>query len=476
MYLRNYMRILFLLLLTPFVLIAQNDHFNITQLSHYNDTNIQPVDGDQIWSDVIGWKDTLKNREYMIAGSTDSLYFFDLTIPTQLVKCDVETGRSRNAINRDYEIYDHYVYCVSDKTSPLGSLQIFDLQYLPDSVHKVYDNDTFSVNTHTLFIEAKSKRLYLCGNQPKPSGNRSMAILSLQNPEEPTYLGELDKTQGCGYTHEVFVQGDTAYCSCGNDGLFIYDLRNPLQTILVGSITGIYPGNGYNHSSWLDSSNRYLMFTDENQGSPIKVYDLKQLDAPDIKTFFNSNSQALPHNAYWKGRFAYASMYEDGVYIFDMQHIASMSPNNTPPIAGFFDTYPKNPIGIYNGFHGCWGVWPFLPSGVLLASDISEGLFVLQPSIALGNIEQESTILYSSVSPNPFSAQTTITIQSSQANSAFINVYSLQGQLLLSQTEQITYGENKIILRNLDSLPDGLMLLTIQSAHSIIHKPILKIK
>jgi choice-of-anchor B domain-containing protein len=394
-----------------------------------------------------------------------------------MVKCDVEFGHSRNAINRDFETYDHYVYCVSDRTSPLGALQIFDLQYLPDSVHKVYDNDTFSVQTHTIFIEAKSKRLYLCANQPRPSGFRSMAILSLENPEHPTFLGELDKTQGCAYTHEVFVQNDTAFCSCGPDGLLIYDLTNPQQTKRISSIVAPYPGNGYNHSSWLDSTNQYLMFTDENQGSPIKVYDISKLGSPDLVTYFNSHPQALPHNAFWKGRFAYVSSYEDGVYIYDMQHPENLGTNATPPIAGFFDTYSKNAVGIYNGFHGCWGVWPFLPSGVILASDISEGLFVLQPSLQLTTPEWQPNILQTTVFPNPFVSSITISLQTQHSESVQVCVYSLEGKKILESSHYLTNGKNEFMLDDLDNLYPGLYRLTIKGVNATaIQKPILKIK
>lgn len=451
---------------------AQNNRYNLRLLAHYNDTNIRRIDGDQIWNDVTGWKDTVKNREYMIAGSTDSLYFFDVTNPLNMKKCDVEAGRAKNAINRDYEIYDHYVYCVSDRTSPLGSLEIFDLQYLPDSVHKVYDNDTFSINTHTIFIEQASQRMYLCGNIHKPAGSWSMGIFSLANPESPTFLGELDKNQGCPYTHEVFVQRDTAYCSCGNNGLFIYDLRNPQQTVLISSIVAPYPGNGYNHSSWLDSTGRYLMFTDENQGSPIKVYDVKNINAPDLVTYFNSNTQALPHNAYWKGRYAYASMYEDGVYIFDMKNIATQ----TPTIAAFYDTYPKNATGVYNGFHGCWGVWPFLPSGLILASDISEGLFVFEPSWPLGTNEQQQGIIHATFYPNPFTQQLTVSIQSDVSENATITVFDVQGKKWLQQSVLVKIGLNEIVLKDLNHLPEGLLLATIESEHSFINKPILHIR
>lgn len=466
-----------LLLVFPFVQFAyaQYDHFNLTLLSHWNDTTLKHVDGDQIWSDVQGWYDPIKQKEYLISGSADSLYFFDITNPSQMILCDVKEGHSRNAINRDYDVYQHYIYCVSDRTSPLGALQIFDMQYLPDSVHLVYDDATLGVNTHTVFVDTINAKLYMCTNSVNMWGVAAMDVLSLRDPEHPTFMTRLYPPSGTfSRIHEVFVKNDTAYCSGEGAGLFIYDMRDSANPALIGTIQPPYPQNGYNHSSWLDSTGKYLMFTDENQGLGIKVFDVSTISSPDFVTVFNSHSGALPHNAYWKGRFAYASSYEDGVYVYDMQNVANMNFSNTPPIAGFFDTYPKNGPGIYNGFHGCWGVYPFLPSGVILASDISEGLFVLQPAVNLAVEEIHNNILHATVFPNPFTTQTTVTIQANVSDAVTLSVFNLQGQLMLTQQAILRKGSNTIDLQGLDGLSEGLYQLQLSGAQSMLNKPILK--
>jgi len=43
---------------------------------------------------------------------------------------------------------------------------------------------------------------------------------------------------------------------------------------------------------------------------------------------------------------------------------------------GWFDTSPLSG----GGYEGCWGVYPFLPSGNIVASDMQQGLYVLTPS------------------------------------------------------------------------------------------------
>ena len=437
----------------------QRQSLNMTLLAHWNDSTLNHCDDDQIWNNLTGWHDTSNNREYLIAGSCDSLYFFDITDPTKMIKCDVREGHSRNAINRDYDTYSHYLYCVSDRTSPPGSLQIFDLQYLPDSVHKVYDNDKYSINSHTLFIEAKSKRLYLCGNlhAQNGQGSSSMAILSILDPENPTYLGELSVNAECAYTHEVYVRNDTAYCSCANPGLFIYDVRNAANPIKIGSIVG-YQYSGYNHSSWLDSSGKYLMFTDEVPfGLPIKIYDISDIANPKNPAFFNSNTGATPHNAKWKGRFAWVSSYEDGVYAYDLINPAQ------PKVAGYFDTYTKNAVGVYRGFHGCWGVYPFLPSGNIIASDISEGLFVLKPSMNFGINDLSEEIIHATIFPNPVSDVLHVKIPSQHKTTATIEISDILGKIILQKNIILNNGDNDFSFDEVKNQHPGLYILQIKT-------------
>ncbi len=441
------MRTLLICVLLILCHTSRGQQENITLLSHWNDPNLPVIDGDQVWNDIMGWNDTIKNKEYIIAGSNDSIYFFDITNPNIILKCDVEEGHARNAINRDYEVYDHYVYCVSDRSSPLGGLQIFDLQYLPDSVHKVYDSDSLTVNTHTLFIDAPSKRLYLCGSSMKAGGIRSLAVFNLSNPELPAYLGELDKSLGCGYTHEMFAKNDTVYLSCGYPGLFIFDLRDMNNQLLIGSITPPYAQNGYNHSSWLDSTGKYLMFTDEvPNGLGIKIFDIHDIGNPNFITVFNTHIGATPHNAYWNGRFAYISVYEDGVYIFDLKDIGAFMPNQIPPVAGYYDTYPKNAAGVYNGFHGCWGVWPFLKSGNIIASDISEGIFVLKPANNLSDGTDIQPIISLQAFPNPFTNQVNLQIQSRESGEMQFDFTNLLGEIIHSSNANLQADLNHVVI------------------------------
>ncbi|MFN6358287.1 MAG: choice-of-anchor B family protein [Bacteroidota bacterium] len=440
---------------------------NMKVLSKWNNPNLPKVDGDQIWNDCTGWKDTIKNKEYFIAGSTDSIYVFEVTDPNSMLFCDVKPGRAKFAINRDYETYSHYLYTVSDRTSGTGALQIFDLQYLPDSIVEVFNNDTFGSSTHTIFIEAASKRLYMCTNILKPAGISAMDVLSLQNPEKPTFLGRLNPPQGSFIkVHEMYARNDTAYLSAENAGLYIYDYRNPSNPLLISSINPPYPQAGYNHSAWIDSTGKWLIFTDENQGLGIKLYDISDIRNPSFKTVWNSNTKALPHNAYWKGGYVYVSSYEDGVYVYDLRNPEKYQFPGVPPVVAFYDTYPKNAPGVYTGFHGCWGVWPYLPSGNILASDISEGLFVLNTLYPL-SVKHADMEIVAGIYPNPVQDELSIKLRYNLADELKVTVYNMQGKRVAEKNFYLQNREVETPLSiNTGLLDKGIYMVQLDNGYS----------
>src|SRR6185369_1995703 len=98
------------------------------------------------------------------------------------------------------------------------------------------------------------------------------------------------------------------------------------------------------------------------------IQNITQLDM--VQSMPGSNS--MVHNARILNDYSVTSWYKDGVVIFDVSHPGTMVK------VGSYDTYegygPNNMGNI-----GCQDVYPFLPSGNIIATDISNGLFVLTP-------------------------------------------------------------------------------------------------
>lgn len=433
-------RLLLLALLTTLGLtgFAQTSQ-NMNLLSTWRDPN-----PNVFYNDIWGY--AANGHEYAIIGSNTSTNFIEVTNPNapRLIKSAL--GKETNSTWRDFKTYSHYAYAVGDGGNN-HSLQIWDLQYLPDSVHKVYDSNAISSSAHTIFID--NHKLYLVSNV-KNGQNHAMDVYSLTpNPALPTYLGSL-QSSFFNDMHAVFVKNDTAYCSAGWPGLAVYNVANITQPVLISSLTS-YPGKGYNHSTWLNKGSKKMIMTDEvPSGLPVKLYDVTDPQNPVYKSSFTSNPLATPHNTFIVGEnYAVLSFYHDGVQVFDLSN-----PLNVTRM-GYYDTYPDNPND-YTGYQGCWGVYPFLPSGNIIASDITYGLFVISAPYANinGVPESEKPRKSFSVYPNPTAGTLSFQLEKPVKNLEFTVYDGLGRQLKTVKGSALTKPEI-----NLQDLTNGLYVI-----------------
>src|SRR6185503_3048475 len=119
--------------------IAQFAHQNITLFDQFDDPSVvaEPVYGIR-YQGCWGWVDPADDHEYGIIGSTAGTYILEVTDPVNMVMRDYVPGRQSDCIWHEYKSYANYLYIISDDGgSPTNSLQIVDMSYLPDSVHKV---------------------------------------------------------------------------------------------------------------------------------------------------------------------------------------------------------------------------------------------------------------------------------------------------------------------------------------------------
>ena len=398
----------------------------MVQIGNFNPDGLTKL-GIQKFNSVWGWYDSAKNREYAMLGSVDSIYFIDLSYNTPIVR-DVVAGRAGKAIWRDFDNYGKYCYAAQDGIP--GSLQVFDMSYLPDSVHTVYDSDSLLRNCHTIF--RASDKLY-CNTARRYNGNSAVLIMSLTNPEKPELAGVVippveNGTRVFNYCHDTHVRNDTMYCSGENSGLFIYDVSDPSDIKYINELRD-YPEKGYNHSSWPTEDGKYIYMADENLGLGLKVVDVSDIHNLNVDKVFRSHAGAIPHNPYVRGNKLYVSYYEDGTYVFDIS-----DPKN-PTVMAFYDTYYQNAPGEYTGYNGCWSVYPYLPSGKILASDQTNGLFVLAMEATLSVEKTNSTSLM--IYPNPAKDNLIVNLSKLETESYTITVLNTLGQTVY--TKKIDY-------------------------------------
>lgn len=368
--------ILTILLAWPIFLLAQPAEMNL--LGTWNDPSIVPTAAfNGAYNEI--WGLFVNDHEIAVIGSTEGTHFIDVTDPTnptEIMDAFVPGATSGpDLIHRDYHDYQGFLYAVADENNN-STLQIIDIRDLPNSTTTVYDDNELIIRAHNIFIDSTQARMYACGIRRGIGGGstrEAMTIYDISNPGSPVELGAYNNigTIEIPYVHDVFVRDNIAYMNGGNSGFFVGDFTDPANPVLLGSMTD-YVQAGYNHSGWLDDVGHYYFLADETHGLELKVVDVCSSDDLQVMNTFGTDSgipSSIPHNVLIDCNILYASWYYEGIQVFDIS-----DPVN-PVRIGFYDTFDGQDEAF---FAGNWGVYPYLPSGNILASDMQTGLYVIE--------------------------------------------------------------------------------------------------
>lgn len=431
--------------------VAQTS-MNMDSLFNWQDPTIVPSSAhsntyNEIWGYAKG------DNEYAIIGTTSGTHIFDVTNPSsssEVVFLDAAlTGPE--VVHRDYHDYDDYLYIVCDEGA--STLQIADLRFLPDSAPIVYDSDDLFPRSHNIFIDTASARMYVCG------GTVQFAVYSLADPENPTLLVDCPTDvpfwSSIGYVHDVFVRGDTAYLNAEWRGVFVVDFSNLSDIRMLGSLD-TYTQQGYNHSGWLMENQDFYAFADETHGTDVKIVDVSDLTDMEVTDTVGSNIAefSIPHNLIYHDNYLYISHYFDGLYMYDCSDPAH------PQLAGFYDTSTEPQLN--NVYRGCWGVYPFLPSGNILASDMQSGLWVFSSPL-LSTQEHPRNVRQFEVYPNP---STDFVLIPKALQGLDFEVVNGLGQTMITGI-----SEARIDLRNLS---EGVYFIQVLGEESVHTSSVLK--
>jgi choice-of-anchor B domain-containing protein len=351
-------------------------------------------------SDLWGYVDLDDMREYALIGISNGIAVVNITDPVNpVIVGTIPMASSSWHEVRVYQFYnnamsrwDGYAYAVTDQAGTDG-VKIIDLTNLPNSVSlaNTYLGPNWSHTIHVSNINWSTgvannpsfpPNIYLNGS----SGGSGFRILSLANP---TNLSQVGQWSVGTYTHDIYthVFTDTRVNQCapghnpcevafsfsGTSGLKIVDVTDKASTLLLSTLA--YSQLGYTHSGWISSDGQYLFLHDEldeqNYGfnTRVRTINITNLTAPFVSHDYYGTTTAIDHNGYTVGNKYYFSNYTRGISVLN-----ATNPNAESEI-GFFDTYPTNNNA---SFAGAWGVYPFLPSGNIIISDINRGLFVVR--------------------------------------------------------------------------------------------------
>jgi choice-of-anchor B domain-containing protein len=352
--------------------------------------------GSNLW----GFVDLDDGREYAVMGLNTGTTVVDVT--------DAVSPRVVGAIAgptsswREVKVYqrwnaarnrhDAWAYVVSE--APTAGLQVIDLSNLPASISHIATFRGFDT-AHTVFlanvdpasalsnVEDVAPVLYIEGS------SEGFLALDLSDPVAPTISGRLLDS----YVHDVWAgvfRGARAgrcgpghdpcevVADWGGDALRLVDFTDKRSPIVLSALQ--YDELGYAHSGWISRDGNYLFSFDEGDelvrggNSRVRVIDISDLALPRVAAVWTSSTLAIEHNGYVVRDRLYVSHYERGVTVLDV------TTPTRPEETAFFDTYPASDDA---RFHGAWGVYPFLPSGTILVSNIdgAGGLFLLREDV-----------------------------------------------------------------------------------------------
>jgi choice-of-anchor B domain-containing protein len=313
------------------------------------------------YSGVWGYVDP-GGGEYALLGTRRGTSIVDVNDPANPVEVAFIPGRPSNW--REIQTFSTYAYVTTEAG---GGVQIIDLSGLPKEARLVNTYNATVNNAHTLFIDRAAGYAYINGATQTPSTSRGgLAILDLNSdPVFPVPVG----VYSTRYVHDSFVRDDIAYTSELGNGFSLVDVSDKSNPRVLARRA--YSGS-YTHNGWLTEDGAYFLTTDEITATPrvpggrLRVWDIRDVNNIFQAGEYTTHPQATIHNVHVRGDFAYASYYAEGLRIIDM------TDPTLPAEAGFFDTHPE----WVTGQRGTWGVYPFLPSGTILISDIETGLWV----------------------------------------------------------------------------------------------------
>jgi choice-of-anchor B domain-containing protein len=375
---KNYILLILIFIASQRMFAQTYSASNFTLISQLDPEPSANTSGDK-YSACWGWTQVNKNKEYAIACSQSGTYWIDITNPSTPTVSAYRAGALSNCTWRETKTYQNFCYVISDDGGA-NRFQIFDMQYLPDSVHKVHDKDSIFERGHALWIDGS--KMYIASVTSTNNSFASLVVYSLANPALPLKLRELDQDYSfINHVHDSYVRKDTIFASCGNQGLYVYTLTPANHFSQVGSLTS-YANSGYNHSSALTPNGQTLVFMDEvPTGLPIKVANASNVSNIQVLATINQFPQTTPHNPFIvNNQYCFVSSYQDGTQLFDISNPSS------PFLAGYFDTYPQaggnnNTWPTNNGYEGQWGCYPFFPSKTIFALDQKNGIFLLKTAL-----------------------------------------------------------------------------------------------
>ncbi len=413
--------------------------------------------GSSAGNDSWGWVDPDNGDEYAIVGLRNGTAFINITDPLNPVYLGKLPTHTDNSTWRDVKVYSNHAFIVSEAGG--HGMQVFDLTRLrsisspPETFTEDAHYDGFG-RAHNIVINEDTGYAYGVGTSTFNGGPH---FVNIQDPLNPVAAGgyALDD-----YSHDAQVvtyngpdtdySGQEILIGSNENEIVVVDITDKGSPLPISS-TG-YSNVGYTHQGWFTEDQRYFIVGDETDeigfgfNTRTLVFDLLDLDNPQLLFEYYGPNESIDHNGYVKGDKYYMASYRAGLRVLDISDIA----NSNMTEIGYFDSYPSNDGA---DFDGAWSVYPYLPSGNIIISDIDRGFFLVKDPTVLGT--NDVTVTDFSIYPNP--AKNNINIQSQNIPLTQVEIFNVLGQRILSLDFTGSTSENI----DISSLNSGMYLVKI---------------
>ena len=337
--------------------------------------------GGQAGNDIWGWLDPDDGSEYALMGMTNGTAFVNVTDPKNPVVLGRLPTATVDSTWRDIKVYSNYAYVVADDAENHG-MQVFDLTRLRD----VTEFQTFAADVsygdfgsaHNIAINEKTGYAYVVGSDTCAGG---LHMVDIRTPNNPVFAGchvavDVHDAQCVNYNGADIDYTGTEICfSSAEDVVEIANVSDKGAPVTISTLE--YPELGFVHQAWLTPSQKYLFVGDEQDETTFGantrtiVIDVSDLDAPAYVGRYEAVTSSIDHNMYIESSRIFQANYTAG---FRLLEIVDAATADLTEVA-FFDTHPSTNAP---SLDGAWSVYPYLPSRIILLSDIQEGLFILR--------------------------------------------------------------------------------------------------
>ncbi|MEZ4821461.1 MAG: choice-of-anchor B family protein [Ignavibacteria bacterium] len=177
--------------------------------------------------------------------------------------------------------------------------------------------------------------------------------------------------------HDSRILNDTIWASNVYTGqTSIINATNKNSPVTVKTFQSYPVSTVSTHNCAITDDRKYLLTTNEviSPNGKLNVWNIEDLDNISFVTEWQPTgiTTAIVHNVEIYGNYAVIAHYRAGIRIVDISNPV------VPVEVAWYDTYPSSNSA---AFTGCWAVYKF-PSGKIIGSDITGGLFVIKSTVA----------------------------------------------------------------------------------------------